>query len=251
MEDGMTITYTLSRRSIITAVATIGAAAAVPALAEQAPAIAADAIDRAGMVARAEQIVDLLSNRYIRKGWNEAFDHQRAAQFVESVRRFDPSDGECEHFTSMLKWMSDHGQSLDWLATGDADSFITGAAAASPDKAGDPIFAAIEAHRRAWSDLDPCSDLDEAASSGDKEAERELNRLHAALSDAEDNLLDIPPTTIAGAAAVLAYAAHHVSGGGGISWPNGKAWMSRRGVEWEVILHRNLAKALQAMAVRS
>ena len=86
---------------------------------------------------------------------------------------------------------------------------------------------------------------------GGKEAEQELNRLGAALDDATENLLDIPPTTIAGAAALLAYAAHHVSGGGGESWPNGEAWMSRRGVEWEVILHRNLAKALQAMAVWS
>lgn len=122
----------------------------------------------------------------------------------------------------------------------------------SPRVAGpDPIFAAIEAHRRAWSDLEPCSELDEAASSGDKEAEQELNRLDTALDDATEKLLDIPPTTIAGAAAVLAYAAYHVSGGGGESWPNGEAWISRRGVKWEVILHRNLAKALQAMAVQS
>jgi hypothetical protein len=174
MEDGMTTTSTLSRRSMMTAVATIAAAAAVPALAEQLPIqatslpeVAVDGFDRAGMGLR------------------------------------------------------------------------------------DSIFAAIEAHRRAWSDLEPCSELDEAASGGDKEAEQELSRLHAALSEAEEGLLDIPPTTIAGAAAVLEYAVYHVSGGGGESWPNGEAWMSKHGVKWEVIFHRNLAKALQAMTVQS
>jgi hypothetical protein len=140
MEDEMTTTSALSRRSIMTAVATIGAAAAVPALAEQIPIEAApsgsavDPFDRAGMIARAEQIVDLLSDRYIREGWHESFDRQRAAAFVESVRRFDDNDGECEHFRAMLDWLHDHGQSIDWLGTGDVSSFITGAAAASANE---------------------------------------------------------------------------------------------------------------------
>ncbi|MGA8321931.1 MAG: hypothetical protein WB774_14220 [Xanthobacteraceae bacterium] len=61
---------------------------------------------RAGMVARAEQIVDRLSTCYVRESWHESFDRQRAAQFVESVRRFDENfdenDGECKHFRTML-----------------------------------------------------------------------------------------------------------------------------------------------------
>jgi hypothetical protein len=79
----MSTTSTFSRRSIMTAVATIGAVAVVPALAERAPSeatpleLAVDPIDRAGMVTRAEQIVDRLSNCYIREGWHESFNHGR------------------------------------------------------------------------------------------------------------------------------------------------------------------------------
>jgi hypothetical protein len=75
----------------------------------------------------------------------------------------------------------------------------------------DPIFAAIEAHRRAWVDLDPCSELDRMASNGNKEAAKELERLYVGLDTAEVNLLHIAPTTIGGVAAVLAHAAEFVS----------------------------------------
>jgi hypothetical protein len=160
MEDGMTTTSTLSRRSIMTAVATIGAAAAVPALAEQVPiettpsALAADTIDRAGMIARAEQIVDLLSNRYIREGWHESFDRQRAAQFIESVRRFDPNADD-EHFMTMRYWMPDHGQSFDWLLEGDASGMICQSAKTSAHLAGpDPVFAAIDRYNKAADKFD-------------------------------------------------------------------------------------------------
>ena len=138
----MTTTSTLSRRTLVASAAALPALA-VSAVAGAAAAVPADGIDRAGMVARAEQIVDLLSNCYIREGWHELFDRQRAAEFIESVRRFDENNGECKHFTTWLRWMSDHGQSLDWLTTGDVGSFITGAAAVSADETADAKLIAL------------------------------------------------------------------------------------------------------------
>jgi hypothetical protein len=115
----------------------------------------------------------------------------------------------------------------------------------------DPIFTAIEAHRRAWIDLDPCSELDEMATEGNEEAAQELDRLNQGLDHATEQLLDIAPTTIAGVAAVLAYAAEFVTSGDGGVWPDGEVWIIGRKLRWEVILHKNLAKTLQTMAVQS
>ena len=124
---------------------------------------------------------------------------------------------------------------------------VVASASAGPD----PIFVAIEAHRRAWVDLDPCSELDQLATQGNKEAAQELERLGEGLDTAVVNLLNIAPTTIGGVAALLAYAAEFVSNDDGGGWPDGETWMSRHKLRWEVILHKNLAKTLQAMAVQS
>jgi hypothetical protein len=65
------------------------------------------------MVARAEQMVDLLGG----DGWK--LDAERAAQFIESVRTFDDIGLDCPKFKIVRNWMRDHGQSLDWLLYGD------------------------------------------------------------------------------------------------------------------------------------
>jgi hypothetical protein len=115
----------------------------------------------------------------------------------------------------------------------------------------DPILAAIEAHRRAWVDLDPCSELDSMAHKGNEEAVQELDRLNKGLDAAVVNLLNIAPTTIGGVAAVLAYAAEFASNDDGAGWPDGEAWIGKHKLRWEVILRRNLSKTLQTMAVQS
>ena len=129
---------------------------------------------------------------------------------------------------------------------------LPAAATASSDgtigrEAPDPIFAAIEAHQRAWAELrEKCSDLDAAHT---EEADCELRRLDDAVDEAADDLLDVVPTTIAGVSALLTYAADRARGGN--TWPDGyvdenpkTGWDREQGVSWEVILHRNLAKAL-------
>ena len=118
---------------------------------------------------------------------------------------------------------------LAGAAAGPALAFPAGAIPPEPD----PILTAIEEHRRAWAELEP-----------NEEAAQELDRLDAAL-------VNIAPTTIGGVAAILAYAAEFVTTYEGAGWPDGEAWIGRHKLPWEVILHKNLAKTLQAMAVQS
>jgi DNA-directed RNA polymerase subunit F len=117
--------------------------------------------------------------------------------------------------------------------------------------ANDPILAAIDAHRRAWAELCAnCSALDAARTA---ESTHELEQLHSAVDAAADKLVDIVPTTMAGVTALLTYAAERAQGGN--MWPVGyedehptNGWDREHGVSWEVLLHRNLAKALPSIA---
>ena len=113
-------------------------------------------------------------------------------------------------------------------AAGPALAFPAGVIPPEPD----PILAAIEEHRRAWG-----PEFDSMTREGNEEAAQEL--------------VNIAPTTIGGVAAILAYAAEFVTTYEGAGWPDGEAWIDRHKLPWEVILHKNLAKTLQAMAVRS
>jgi hypothetical protein len=117
----------LSRRSLVAGAATLPAAA----LAAGSAAIAADPAlppigdtSRAAGVARAQHVVDLLSDRFIRDGWHEAFDRERAAQFIENMRTFDDDDGADPRFQEVIRWIRDHGQSFDWLLWGDPAGMI-------------------------------------------------------------------------------------------------------------------------------
>jgi hypothetical protein len=94
---------------------------------------------------RAEQIVDVSSNCYIREGWHENFDTARAAEFLDDAHRFDMAAGDTDHEAKMMAWAHDHGVSLDWLLMGDEKPLLTYRAthAAPPRNVSDPIFAAI------------------------------------------------------------------------------------------------------------
>jgi len=79
-------------------------------------AVAASNPDRERMVARAERVIKLLSTRVIRDGWT--FDTHRAARFLHCLRTFDLNDvkdGNSPEFAEILDWVSDHGQSLNWI----------------------------------------------------------------------------------------------------------------------------------------
>jgi hypothetical protein len=62
-------------------------------------------------------------------GQGRPFDDRRAARFLDSVLRFDPDDGECEHFRQIVEWVDDHGQSLDWIFRGKPNYMISRLAA--------------------------------------------------------------------------------------------------------------------------
>jgi hypothetical protein len=70
-----------------------------------------------------------------------------------------------------------------------------GAALASPEP--DPIFAAIERHRQAWERLESAPHDDDQM------------RLHVAVLEAESEVVNVRPTTTAGAVALRAYHREH------------------------------------------
>jgi hypothetical protein len=111
----------LTRRALVASTAAIPAAAALS--------LPAAADDKAAAVARAEQIVELLRTRYVAEGWQ--LDVQRAAHFLDSMRRLDYADGDSPEMTTVLEWTADHGQSLDWIFRGDAGGMICSGAAHS------------------------------------------------------------------------------------------------------------------------
>lgn len=89
---------------------------------------------RERMVARAERVVELLSTRVIREDWS--FDTNRAARFLHCLCTFDFKDGDSPEFVEILDWISDHGQSFEWILGGelDPDSMICMLAGYSPGR---------------------------------------------------------------------------------------------------------------------
>jgi hypothetical protein len=123
---------TLTRRTLVAGTAAVPAAAAL--------ALPAAAGDRAAILARAEQVVELLRSRHICEGWR--LDEVRAADFLESVGRLDFTDGDSDEMTKIVGWAADHGQSVDWIVRGDVAGMIcSGAANSVPVPAASCFFA--------------------------------------------------------------------------------------------------------------
>ena len=117
----------LSRRSLVAGAASLPALAAGSAPAGT-PVFLRE--DHAAVVARAEQVVELLRTCYLTdEGWQ--LDEQRAAAFLANIRRLDPEDGDA--LQPIVKWVSDHGQSLDWIFDGDPVTMICRGAARAAD----------------------------------------------------------------------------------------------------------------------
>jgi hypothetical protein len=116
----------------------------------------------------------------------------------------------------------------------------------------DPIFAAIEAHQRAWIENEQQgSQLDAAMEAGDAEAERKLRQLTDAVYATQNALIHIKPTTLKGIAALLEYAVDHVIDRGD-RWPDAYVIEDASGQEhnvyWEDVLHVSLVEALKKIA---
>jgi hypothetical protein len=81
----------------------------------------------AASVARAEQIVELLTVCYVREGWK--IDKSAAKRALAYVRRYakDGSDPDDER-EAAFDFFHSHGQSLDWVLAGDIRGMICGLA---------------------------------------------------------------------------------------------------------------------------
>ena len=51
----------------------------------------------------------------VEAGRRSTFNLDRAVSFLKSIERFDPADGDSDDFSQIIKWVSDHDLSLDWL----------------------------------------------------------------------------------------------------------------------------------------
>jgi len=91
----------------------------------------------------------------------------------------------------------------------DPSTFLTGLDRPLIDP--DPMLAAIAAHRRAWADLGANMGQLDARSDQDPAATQRLDQLHEAVNEAECQLIDVAPTTMAGVFALTSYASTYLA----------------------------------------
>jgi hypothetical protein len=150
-----------SRRSLVAGAATLPAlsfpvAATASATAVSSPSVA-EAIDPKGdaaALARCEQIVDVLRSSFVREGWSlDEAGAESALSYFKNPVVTGPGEDDDYAFWAARDFLIDHGQSFDWVFDGSPNTMICQLAAQSPraaaTAAADPVFAAIEAHRKA------------------------------------------------------------------------------------------------------
>jgi hypothetical protein len=135
----------------------------------------------------------------------------------------------------------------------------------------DPIFAAIDAHRKLGRQLEAVltqrnrleRTIPEALRQTDLSrrgivetdspewiaSEKTLEAIFAAESDAELELAGVVPTTSAGVVALLSYAVEFVAPGN--TWPTDLLDDDGRDATWEILVMRNCAKSLANLSVEA
>jgi hypothetical protein len=185
-----------TRRAVLTGTLAASTAVAASAVAaRQAVGAEAGSIDWRAALQRFEHIVHTLRTRSVCTGWHGAgLDEAAAERALQYLKRCAVGDDSDEHgLGALIHFLGTHGQSMDWAAFGDAGGMICAGAArsrraAALPRADDPIYAIIGAHADAYARIE--ADGDDAFPAWNK-----LN----------DALLTTTPTTLAGAAALLAY----------------------------------------------
>jgi hypothetical protein len=71
---------------------------------------------------RAAEIVRTLGEGQVRDGWT--FDKARGERFLESMCNLNSKDGDSAEMTTVLEWVWDHGQSLEWIFRGDPSVMV-------------------------------------------------------------------------------------------------------------------------------
>jgi hypothetical protein len=90
--------------------------------------------DARAMLARAEQIIDLLRTRYVCENWK--LDEEAAERMLQYFRhRAAGAPDDDQEFQAVVAFSGTHGQSLDWIVMGNPGGMICGAAARSAQAA--------------------------------------------------------------------------------------------------------------------
>jgi hypothetical protein len=233
----------------------------------------ADVNDPKAMLARLEHAIELFRTKHICDGWK--MDEAGAERSLRYFRAGCPDDDD--EWGATIAFISSHGLSFDWICGGDVSSMICMLASRSRQamQAPDPIFAAIEAHKRAYAALDACLGrkskleeqfMDAVADMQDKiERYHQLKALEAAdpewcalekqtleLHDAEEEtilgMIEDRPHTLAGAAALLRHVVDQERRGN--EWPRGlqEEETGFDNEDWATFLHRNIAEVIEAAA---
>ena len=101
--------------------------AAIAAVPTAAPALAGNQSDElcrpSAILARAEEVVDLLRTRYVREGWK--IDEPAAERALEYFRSYaaDGSDDD-DLREAAIGFLTSHGQNLDWVFDGKPSGMI-------------------------------------------------------------------------------------------------------------------------------
>jgi hypothetical protein len=227
-------------------------------------------------LARLERAIELLRTAHVCEGWQ--MDEAAAERALRYFRRGLPDDEK--EWRAAVSFISLHGLSFDWILDGDVRVMVCECSGRSPraksSAATDPIFGAIEAHKKAYAALDAC--LTRKGVLEDRlfgavrhlmndlpERYRQLKALQAAdpewvalemekaeLREAEDetiiSMIEVRPRTLAGAAALLRHVVAQERLGN--EWPRGleDSEMEFDNEDWVTFLHRNIAEVIEEAA---
>lgn len=228
----------MTRRAML---ATTTAALAAPGAALGNFSSCGTASDAAAAAERAAEIVRVLRTYHVRDGWqiDEDAAGRALAWFNGRVSgRVRDDEPMTDEGMAAMRFLNDHGQSLDWVFMGDTTGLICAAAKHSKQAArciavDDPIFAVIEAHRAAGASYsaaieassrledelpaERCKyswtvwDTEPPANCDDDPrwlaCEFEQARAMKAIDDTAAQMVHVRPATLAGCAALLSFAA--------------------------------------------
>jgi hypothetical protein len=89
-----------------------------------------DAVRRRAVLKRFEQMIGLLRTCHICEGWR--LDEEAVARSLRYLRHLvDGGRNDAREWQALMDFLSQHGQSIDWILVGDPVGMITHAAAHS------------------------------------------------------------------------------------------------------------------------
>ena len=263
----------INRRAIVNMLVTTAiAGTAIPAHATRVEELG---IDWRAVLDRAERMVDILRTRVIHEHFS--MDEESAERMLCYCRNMAAGRSENEQdWAGVLFFLAEHGQSVDWLLSGNPVGLICRSARLNTIERGskiteDPVLQAIAAHKKAFAaynelcvqqdELEKAiprdkrksnSGFDEMVETDDPrwlEFQAQLKKLADAEDEAECDLANIQPTTVAGVIALLEYAASvEKEVGFREIYFDPDEPDQKTGRSWHYFVNRNLADTLRSIA---